>query len=55
MLAKFSKEYIVQISDITNFVLQQKENISNLSLLTVPLETVYAITNTELAKHINLS
>ena len=55
MLMKFSKEFIVEINDITSFVIGQKENISNLSLLTIPLETIYNISNEDLANRINLS
>lgn len=46
-LKKYSKEWIVDIEDISNFVASQREHVLNkrLDLLEVPLEEVYPVTD----------
>ena len=52
MLRKFSTKYIVEINDISEFVLEQSKNISNISELIVPLESIYNICDAETASRI---
>ncbi len=52
MLRKFSTEYIVEINDITPFVLEQSKNISNISELIVPIENVYIINDVDISNRI---
>lgn len=51
-LLRFSKEFIVEINDITEFVLEQSKNISNLNDLLIPLENVYFVSDSEISKRI---
>ena len=55
MFIKFSKEFILNISDITEFVKEQSTNVSNTANLVIPQETVYAVLNQEIASQICLS
>lgn len=55
MLLKFSNEFITEISDITEFVIEQSKNISDESKLLLPLETIYKISDSNIKNNINLS
>ena len=56
MLNRLSKEFILGIEDITEFVLENKIKVDGKeNELMIPVETVYNIANEDLAKRINLT
>ena len=56
MLAKYGKEWIVQIKDVTDFVKEQYEHVkvNKLSDLVVAEERVYLVTNARTAAQIRV-
>jgi hypothetical protein len=54
MLHKFSQEFILSISDITDFVIENRKHILNEQELLMPQENVYTFKRTEVAKSLNL-
>lgn len=55
MLQRFSSEFIVSITDITEFVRSQYQNVSEQTNLVVPIERPYVPVDTRLALKIGLS
>jgi hypothetical protein len=55
VLDKLSKEFIVDIKDITHFVLEQSQNVENESELIIPKEEVYPILDQNIIERINLT
>ncbi|NVM02809.1 MAG: DUF4291 domain-containing protein [Candidatus Helarchaeota archaeon] len=57
VLKKYSKEWIVEIKEISSFVAEQRQNakIEDYSKLKIPQEMVYPVTNPTLAKNLGLS
>ena len=57
MISTFSKSYILNITDITDFVLEAHKNVllGEESKLLIPKETVYKISDEEIVKKIQLS
>jgi hypothetical protein len=56
VLETFGKQQIKLIEDITDFVMRQKQHLDNnqLDKLTVPVETVFRTTNSELNKKLGI-
>lgn len=54
-LERYSREWIVSVEDISEFVRQQKQNKGNWEELMVPRESVYPVTDVEVAKRLQLS
>lgn len=56
ILHTFSKQFIISISDITEFVLEQRRNMElDLEKLETPLETIYVPTDLKIAEKIDLT
>jgi hypothetical protein len=57
VLERFGKEQLLEVEDITGFVLEQKKHVDarNLDLLQVPVERVWEVTNAHLAKKIGIT
>lgn len=59
MLERFSKEFIVRIDDITDFVTENRQHVDMKrdkwdDDLMVPVETIYRISNQKLAEKIGI-
>jgi hypothetical protein len=59
MLERFSKEFIVRIDDITDFVTENRQHVDMKrdkwdDELMVPVETIYTISNQKLAEKIGI-
>ncbi len=54
-LKEFVNDWIIEISDISEFVEQQRGNIKTLTQLIVPQETIYPVTNQEVADRIGIT
>jgi len=54
MVVRFSKEFILSVYDITEFVQEERKLIENESELKIPLESVYTLSSRELANRIDL-
>jgi hypothetical protein len=57
VLKKYSKEWIVEIKELSSFVAEQRQNTRNkdYSKLLTPQETVYQVSNPKIAKKLGLS
>jgi hypothetical protein len=54
-LAAYAKDWIISIEDISDFVREQHQSIHDLDLLIVPHETIYPVTDLEIAARLQLS
>jgi hypothetical protein len=56
VLAKYAKEWLVGIEDVSEFVREQSANaVASFERLIVPKEVVYSVTDTELATRLGVS
>ena len=55
MLANYAKESIIWIEDISEFVHEQHQNLSDLTTLMVPSEAIYPVTDVEIATRLQIS
>lgn len=55
ILSKFSKEFIRSVTDITDFVVNNRQKVPNPSELFVPVERVYTPRNSETAAKIKIT
>lgn len=55
MFSRFSKEFILNIEDVTAIAVEGRKQINNLEALMTPAETIYVVKNKNLAKHIMVS
>lgn len=53
-LLKFSTQYIISVTDITDFVIKQSENLTNYQQLHVPIERVFEPKDEETIQNVNL-
>uniref|UniRef100_A0A914WJP3 DUF4291 domain-containing protein n=1 Tax=Plectus sambesii TaxID=2011161 RepID=A0A914WJP3_9BILA len=55
MIEKFSRDFIIRITDITDFARDQAQNaVNSCDSLTMPVERVYACLNDDAAKNVNI-
>lgn len=54
MLEAFNQKYIIAIEDITEFVADQRTKLDDEDDLQVPVEQIYAITNSDLVRKLKL-
>jgi Domain of unknown function (DUF4291) len=54
-LAAYAREWIISISDISEFVREQQRNISDFDRLIVPTETIYPVTDSDTISRLQLS
>lgn len=52
---KFSREFILKIDDITDFVTEMREHIDNGEMLMLPIERVYTVEDPHISQNILLS
>ncbi len=52
MLTPFKGDGLVSVTDISEFVASQRDNVRNLSALVTPSETPYRVENTAVAEHL---
>ena len=57
ILARFARKWIIEIEDISNFVQEQREYAvsGNYAQLVTPLESVYPVTDVEIARKLGIS
>ena len=55
MLANYAKDSIIWIEDISEFVREQHQNLSDLTTLMVPSEAIYPVTDVEIATRLQIS
>lgn len=54
-LAAYAKDWIISIEDISTFVREQHQNIGDRDRLIVPTETIYPVTDLDIATRLSLS
>ena len=54
-LAAYAKDWIISVEDISQFVWEQYQNIVDFDRLIVPSETIYPVTDVEVARGLQLS
>ncbi len=54
-LAAYAKDWIIWIEDISEFVREQHQNISDFDRLIVPMETIYPVTDPLVATRLQIS
>lgn len=52
---KFSKEYLIDVDDITEFVVEQRNNLNDLDRLMMPFEQVYDSLSDEIRNNIEIN
>jgi hypothetical protein len=55
VLAAYAREWIISIEDISTFVNEQQQNLVDFDRLIVPTETIYPVTDPQVAAHLQLS
>ncbi len=55
MLEAYAREWIIWVEDISEFVREQHQNISDLDKLIVPIETIYPVIDREIATRLQVS